>query len=51
MSFILAILQKIDDMFASPHLPLDTEYSYAARLAEAERQRQSCYMPIDVFRR
>ncbi|WP_186051060.1 hypothetical protein [Burkholderia gladioli] len=33
MSLIFALLQKIDDLFVSPHLPLDRDYSYAARHA------------------
>ncbi|WP_323118958.1 hypothetical protein [Burkholderia alba] len=41
MSLIFALLQKIDELFASPHLPLDADYSYAARHAEAERVRKS----------
>lgn len=41
MSLIFALLQKIDDLFASPHLPLDAEYSYVARHVEAERVRKS----------
>jgi hypothetical protein len=50
MSFILALLQKIDDLFASPHLPLDADYSYAARHAEAERVRKSSIAPIGLPR-
>ncbi|WDD91216.1 hypothetical protein Bsp3421_001118 [Burkholderia sp. FERM BP-3421] len=50
MSFILALLQKIDDLFASPHLPLDADYSYAARHAEAERVRQSHIVPVGLPR-
>jgi hypothetical protein len=41
MSFILALFQKIGDLFASPHLPLDSDYSYQARRREAERIRRS----------
>ncbi len=33
MTLIFALLQKIDDLFVSPHLPLDRDYSYAARHA------------------
>ncbi|AJY10338.1 hypothetical protein K6W16_25220 [Burkholderia dolosa] len=51
MSFILALLQKIDDLFVSPHLPLDAEYSYAARHAEAERVRRSHVVPMCLYRR
>jgi hypothetical protein len=41
MSVIFAMFQKVSDLFASPHLPLDSDYSYAARYREAERQRQA----------
>ncbi|WP_345815574.1 hypothetical protein AAGS40_24360 [Paraburkholderia sp. PREW-6R] len=41
MSFIFALFQKVSDLFASPHLPLDSDYSYAARSREAERIRRS----------
>ncbi|MEX3785906.1 hypothetical protein [Paraburkholderia sp. BR14374] len=41
MSFIFALFQKISDLFASPHLPLDSDYSYAARAREAERLRRA----------
>ncbi|MGF6650772.1 hypothetical protein OKW34_001334 [Paraburkholderia youngii] len=41
MSFIFALYQKISDLFASPHLPLDSDYSYAARAREAERLRRA----------
>ncbi|MGY6241677.1 hypothetical protein [Burkholderia ambifaria] len=51
MSFILDLLQKIDDLFVSPHLPLDAEYSYAARSAEADRMRRANFAPIVVYRR
>ncbi|WP_198360008.1 hypothetical protein [Burkholderia ubonensis] len=51
MSFILALLQKIDDLFVSPHLPLDAKYSYAARHAEAERVRRSHLVPLCLYRR
>ncbi|WP_175692559.1 hypothetical protein [Burkholderia ambifaria] len=51
MSFILALLQKIDDLFVSPHLPLDAEYSYAARSTEADRMRRANFTPIVVYRR
>ncbi|MCA7959046.1 hypothetical protein LGM14_16185 [Burkholderia multivorans] len=50
MSFILALLQKIDDLFVSPHLPLDAEYSYVARRAEADRVRRS-HAPLCLYRR
>jgi hypothetical protein len=41
MSFVFALFQKINDLFASPHLPLDAEYSFQARYREAERVRKS----------
>lgn len=41
MSVIFALFQKVNDLFASPHLPMDSDYSYAARSREAERQRQA----------
>jgi hypothetical protein len=40
MSFIFALLQKISELFASPHLPLDSDYSFEARTREAERERK-----------
>lgn len=39
MSLVFALVQKISDLFASPHLPLDADYSFAARHREAERVR------------
>jgi hypothetical protein len=41
MSFVLALFQKVSDLFASPHLPLDADYSFQARYREAERIRKS----------
>jgi hypothetical protein len=41
MSVIFAMFQKVSDLFASPHLPLDSDYSYEARHREAERQRRA----------
>jgi len=41
MSYVLALVQKINDLFASPHLPLDSDYSFEARHREAERIRLS----------
>ena len=41
MSFIFAMFQKVSDFFASPHLPLDSDYSYEARSREAERVRKA----------
>jgi coproporphyrinogen III oxidase len=50
MSFILALIQKVSDLFASPYLPLDADYSYAARSREAERIRRSRYAPFSLPR-
>lgn len=41
MSFIRALLQKIGDIFASPHLPLDADYSFEARTRESRRRRKA----------
>ncbi|CAB3793536.1 hypothetical protein [Paraburkholderia fynbosensis] len=41
MSFIFALLQKISDLFASPHLPLDSDYSFEARTRESKRMRKA----------
>lgn len=41
MSFIFALVQKVSELFASPHLPLDSDYSFEARHREAERIRLS----------
>jgi hypothetical protein len=41
MSFIFALFQKVSDLYTSPHLPLDTDYSYKARAREAERVRKA----------
>ncbi|CAB3672119.1 MULTISPECIES: hypothetical protein [Trinickia] len=41
MSFVFALVQKINDLFVSPHLPLDSDYSFEARHREAERVRRS----------
>lgn len=41
MSFVLAFIHKISDFFASPHLPLDSDYSFEARQREARRERLS----------
>lgn len=41
MSVIFAMFQKVTDLFASPHLPMDSDYSYEARYREAERVRKS----------
>jgi hypothetical protein len=41
MSYLFALFQKVSDLFASHHLPLDSDYSYEARHREAQRVRQS----------
>ncbi|CAD6546147.1 hypothetical protein [Paraburkholderia metrosideri] len=41
MSFILALLEKISDLFASPHLPMDSDYSFEARTRESKRIRKA----------
>jgi hypothetical protein len=44
MNYLFALFQKVSDLFvlfASPHLPLDSDYSYEARHREAERVRKS----------
>jgi hypothetical protein len=41
MSVIFALFQQVSDLFASPHLPMDSDYSYEARSREAERQRRA----------
>ncbi|SMG02791.1 MULTISPECIES: hypothetical protein [Burkholderia] len=51
MSLIFALLQKIEDLFVSPHLPLDADYSYKARHAEAERRRKSQVAQFGLIRR
>jgi coproporphyrinogen III oxidase len=50
MSYIFALLQKVGDLFASPILPMDAEYSYVARHREAERIRRSHYVPFTLPR-
>ncbi|WP_296657037.1 hypothetical protein [Paraburkholderia sp.] len=50
MSFILALFEKVSDLFASPYLPMDSDYSYEARSREAERIRRSHYLPFNVPR-
>ena len=51
MSFVLALIQKVTDLFASPHLPLDSDYSYEARHLEAERIRRSQVSLVGLMRR
>jgi len=45
MTFILALIQKLSGLFASPFLPMDSDYSYRARSLEAVRVRNSHYTP------
>jgi hypothetical protein len=51
MSFILALIQKASDLFASPYLPLDSDYSYEARHLEAERIRREQVTPVGLIGR
>lgn len=46
MSFILALIEKVTGLFASPYLPMDADYSYQARSREAERIRLARYTPL-----
>ena len=41
MSYLFALLQKFAALFESPHLPLDSDYSYQARFRESERVRKA----------
>jgi hypothetical protein len=41
MSYLFALLQKFAALFESPHLPMDSDYSYEARQREAERIRKA----------
>jgi hypothetical protein len=41
MSFIFALLQKVSELFASPHLPMDSDYSVEARRRESKRMRKA----------
>ena len=41
MSYLFALLQKFASLFESPHLPMDSDYSYQARYREAERARKA----------
>lgn len=50
MSFILALIERVTEFFASPYLPMDSDYSYAARHREAERIRRSHYVPFGAPR-
>lgn len=50
MSFILALFERASEFFVSPYLPLDSDYSYAARRREAERIRRSHYVPFGAPR-
>ncbi|WP_322104569.1 hypothetical protein [Paraburkholderia sp. J41] len=50
MSLILALFQKVSDLFASPYLPMDSDYSYAARHREAQRLRRAQYTPFGLPR-
>jgi hypothetical protein len=41
MSYLFALLQKFASLLESPHLPMDSDYSYQARQQEVERIRKS----------
>ncbi|OLL30080.1 hypothetical protein BTH42_19195 [Burkholderia sp. SRS-W-2-2016] len=41
MNIIIALFHKISDLFASPHLPLDSDYSLEARSRESNRKRKA----------
>jgi hypothetical protein len=51
MSLIFALFQKVSDLFASPFLPMDSEYSYEARYREADRVRKSQQVAVFGFLR
>jgi hypothetical protein len=38
---IISYFKSIRDSFESPHLPMDSDYSYEARQREEERRRHS----------
>ena len=42
MSYLFTLLQKFASLFESPHLPMDSDYSYQARQQEEERIRKAC---------
>jgi hypothetical protein len=41
MNGIVALFKKISEFFASPHLPLDSDYSFEARSRESKRKRKA----------
>lgn len=49
MSLLFAVLRKFSDLFASAHLPLDSDYSFQARYREAERIRKSEATFLGIF--
>ncbi len=43
---IVSYVKSLGDSFESPHLPMDSDYSYEARQREEERRRSSQTMRI-----
>jgi hypothetical protein len=43
---IVSYIKSVRDSFESPHLPMDSDYSYEARQREEERRRSSQTMRI-----
>ncbi len=41
MPVLFALFQRVSDMFESPFLPMDSDYSYQARFRESERARRA----------
>lgn len=41
VAYLIALYRKLSNLFESPHLPLDSDYSYQARAREAARQRKA----------
>ncbi len=43
---IVSYIKSLGDSFESPHLPMDSDYSYEARQREEERRRSAKTMRI-----
>ena len=41
VAYLIALYRKLSNMFESPYLPLDSDYSYQARAREANRLRKA----------
>ncbi|WP_180970661.1 hypothetical protein [Burkholderia sp. WAC0059] len=41
MNYILALFQKVSDLFAAPFLPMSAKYAYVPYRTEAERIRRA----------